>query len=350
MASVIAGPSPAGSNIVTFGVASPPARCILARFPGTLARRTLGSVDSEPARLLLIEDNARHAQLIQAALGDAGVASAGAPPHEIHHAQTLTAGMEQLATGDVDLVLLDLSLPEGNGLEPLIRLRERFLDIPIVVLTAHGDDLLPGQALQAGAQDFLMKGRITTELLSRTIRHALEVSRLQHALRSLSFLDGLTTLYNRRGFVTLAEPHVKLAQRAKGKFLVFSVEVQDMAAINQAVGYEEGDHVLREVAEILRRCFRDSDLLARLEGGGFVALAADAGPDTATVISERIQRHAAQYNAMTLRSYTLTLTVGCAAFDATEAPAIEDLMARAVETRLGLRPGPGPSAPSDTAP
>ncbi len=282
-------------------------------------------------------------------MGDAGVVAGGAPPYEMHHATGLAAGAERLAAGDVDLVLMDLTLPEGNGLEPLIRFRERFLDIPVVVLTAHGDDVLPGQALQAGAQDYLMKGKITAELLSRTIRHALEVSRLQHALRSLSFLDGLTTLYNRRGFVTLAEPHVKLAQRAKGRFLVFSIEVQDMAGINQAVGYEEGDRVLRDVAEILRRCFRDSDLLARLEGGAFVVLAADAGVDTVGVITERIGRHAAQYNGMTLRPYSLTLDVGCAAFDASEAPAIEDLMARAVEARLGLAPGPTPPPESPSA-
>lgn len=315
----------------------------MARFSSTLARRILGPLDSVSARLLLVEDNPRHAQLFREALGEAGVAVAGAPPFELHHAETLAAALAHLAAGNTDLVLLDLTLPDGQGLDPLIELRGRFPDAPVVVFTNYGDDLLPAQALQSGAQDYLAKGRITSELLARTIRHALEVNRLQGALRSLSLLDGLTGLYNRRGFVTLAEPHLKLAQRAKGKFLVFSVDVAGLTAINEAVGLDQGDQVLRDVADMLRRCFRDSDLLARLEGGQFAILAADAGSDTGSLISGRIERHAADYNGMTLRAYTLRLTVGCVAVDAAQGTPIETLLQRATEARRASgHPSPAP--------
>jgi diguanylate cyclase (GGDEF)-like protein len=318
----------------------------VARYSGTLARRILGPLDSASARLLLVEDNPRHAQLFTAALGEAGVAVAGAPPFELSHVETLAAALARLAEGDIDLVLLDLTLPDGRGLDPLIEMRARFPDAPVVVFTTAGDDLLPGQALQAGAQDYLAKGRITSEMLARTIRHALEVNRLQSALRSLSLLDGLTGLYNRRGFVTLAEPHLKLAQRAKGKFLVFSIDVAGLATINQAVGLDQGDHVLREVAEMLRRCFRDSDLLARLEHGAFAVLAADAGSDTTSLITNRIARLVTEYNGMTLRAYTLKLTVGCAPADAAEGAPIESLLQQAADGRRasGAPPSPGGAA------
>jgi len=315
----------------------------VARFSGTLARRILGPLDSASARLLMVEDNPRHAQLFREALGEVGVAVAGAPPFELFHVETLAAALERLGAGGIDLVLLDLTLPDGQGLDPLIELRTRFPDAPVVVFTTAGDDLLPSQALQSGAQDYLAKGRITSELLARTIRHALEVNRLQGALRSLSLLDGLTGLYNRQGFVTLAEPHLKLAQRAKGKFLVFSIDVSGLAAINQKVGLDEGDRVLRDVAEMLRTCFRDSDLLARLEGGAFAVLAADATPDTTSLISGRIARHVVEYNGMTLRAYTLAVTVGCAPADAAEATPIETLLQRAVQARRPADPPPPPS-------
>jgi diguanylate cyclase (GGDEF)-like protein len=305
----------------------------VARSSGTLARRILGPLDSASARLLLVEDNPRHAQLFREALGEVGVAVAGAPPFELHHVTTLAAALEHLAAGTTDLVLLDLTLPDGQGLDPLIELRARLPDLPVVVFTTYGDDLLPAQALQSGAQDYLAKGRITAELLARTIRHALEVNRLQGALRSLSLLDGLTALYNRRGFVTLAEPHLKLAQRAKGRFLVFSIDVTGLAAINDAVGLDQGDQVLRDLAEILRRCFRDSDLLARLEGGSFAALAADAGADTTSVIGGRITRQVGDYNGMTLRAYTLRVALGCVAVDAAQGVPIEELLQRAAEAR-----------------
>ena len=282
---------------------------------------------------MLIEDNPRHVQLFQEALGEAGVAVAGAPPYELQCADTLASGFACLTAGEVDLVLLDVTLPDGEGLEPLIELRERFPDVPVIVLTPLGDDLLPSQALQAGAQDYLSKGKISPELLSRTIRHAVEVNRLQRALRSLSFLDGLTGLYNQRGFVTLAEPHLKLTQRSKGTFLVVSVDVLGLAAINEAAGFEEGDRVLREVAEILRRCFRDSDLLGRLEGGTFAALAAEAGPDTSPVLTSRLGRQVAEYNDMTLRPYTLRIAVGYATGDGARAAPIEDLVTRAAAAR-----------------
>jgi diguanylate cyclase (GGDEF)-like protein len=318
----------------------------VARFSGTLARRILGPLDSASARLLLIEDNPRHVQLFRVALGEAGVAVAGAPPFELDQVETLAAGLERLAAGNIDLVLLDLTLPDGQGLDPLVDLRARFPDVPVVVFTTAGDDLMPAQALQAGAQDYLAKGRITSELMARVIRHALEVNRLQTALRGLSLLDGLTGLYNRRGFVTLAEPHLKLAHRAKSKFLVFSVDVAGLAAINAAVGVVQGDHVLRDVAEILRRCFRDSDLLARLEGGAFAVLAAEAGPDTTALLSGRIARHVTEYNGMTLRAYTLKLTVGCVAADALQDAPIEDLLRHAAAARSTpvTPPAPGDAA------
>jgi hypothetical protein len=90
---------------------------------------------------------------------------------------------------------------------------------------------------------------------------------------------------------------------------------------------------------MLRTCFRDSDLLARLEGGTFAVLAADAGPDTTALITSRIGRHVAEYNGMTLRAYTLALTVGCAPADAAEGAPIENLLKRAAEGRRPPPPG-----------
>ena len=114
----------------------------MARFSGTLARRILGPLDSASARLLLVEDNPRHAQLFTEALGEAGVAVAGAPPFELTHVETLAAALERLAQGGIDLVLLDLTLPDGRGLDPLIEMRARFPEAPVVVFTTAADDLL----------------------------------------------------------------------------------------------------------------------------------------------------------------------------------------------------------------
>lgn len=284
-------------------------------------------------RILLVEDNPRHAHLLRDTLGDAGVAFSGAPPYDLAHVTDLAAAYGRIDEGNIDLVMLDLSLPEANGLEALLKVRERFQDLPVIALVARGDGTLAGQALQSGAQDYLMKGKISGETLARSIRHAMEVARLRAALRSLSFIDGLTGLYNRRGFVTLAEPYVKRAQRVKGHLLVVSAEVTGFDRIVQLVGHQEGDELLRGVSEILRRSFRDSDLLGRLELSEFMALALDAPEEKFPIISGRVAEQVQEFNDRTIRRYRLILQLGFVPFNADLTPTIEDLMVQASDAR-----------------
>jgi two-component system cell cycle response regulator len=313
---------------------------ILSRISGRLARQTLADIGTEAIRILLIEDNPRHAQLLQDALGEAVPAVSGLQPYDLTHVPGLAEGLDRLSAREFDIVLLDLSLPEAPGLDALVRIRERHEDVPVIALTARGEDELAIQSLQAGAQDFLQKGKISGELLARAIRAAVHISNLQAALRSLSFIDGLTGLYNRRGFVTLGDPYIKRAQRQKGQFLIVSADVAGLKQINTTAGYDEGDAVLRAVSEILKKSFRDSDLLARMDGGTFAAMAVDANTDKAPIIATRIQYNVQEWNNRTIRKYQLKLNLGFTEFD--PSGAIEDLIARAADARGGRRRRTGP--------
>lgn len=308
------------------------------RSSSRLARPTLTGIQGDPVHVLLIEDNPRHARLLQEAMGEAGAAFAGAVPYEFTHAPRLSQGLNRLGKGKVDVVLLDLSLPNATGLEPLQRLRERDPDVPVVALTGLSDDRLAAQALGAGAQDYLTKGKFSSSLLARSIRYAVQVRRLQLGMQSLSLIDGLTGLYNRRGFFSLTEPHIKLTQRSKGRFLIVSADVAELREINRVAGPEEGDRVLRETAELLKRTFRDCDLLGRIEGSSFAVLASDAAPDTRAIIAARLAEQVRAYNGMTVRLYNLVVTLGFAAFDGSAAASIEELLQRAVADRRARRP------------
>lgn len=312
----------------------------LSRPSGRLARQAQADIGTEASRILLIEDNPRHAQLLREALGEVVPAVSGLVPYDLTHVPGLAEGLERLSNQEFDVVLLDLSLPEAPGLDALVRIRERHEDVPVIALTARGEDDLAIQSIQAGAQDFLQKGRITGELLTRAIRAAVHISNLQAALRSLSFIDGLTGLYNRRGFVTLGDPYIKRAQRQKGQFLIVSADVAGLKQINTIAGYDEGDRVLRAVAEILKKTFRDSDLLARIEGGTFAAMAVDATTDKAPIIGTRVQYNVEEWNNRTIRRYQLKLNLGFTEFDPTGA--IEDLIARAADSRGSRRRRTGP--------
>lgn len=127
-----------------------------------------------PLRLLLVEDNPGDARLLRALLLESAPAS-----WELVHAARLADAEPYLAAGGIDAVLLDLSLPDAHGLETVARMRALAAELPIVVLTGTDDEALAVQAVQAGAQDYLVKGHADGRLLLRAVRYALERHRLQ---------------------------------------------------------------------------------------------------------------------------------------------------------------------------
>jgi len=130
--------------------------------------------DAAPLRILLVEDNPGDARLIRETLRDAGSLA-----FELRHADRLAAALPQLAARDADVVLLDLSLPDAHGLETVTRALAAAPEVPIVVLTGLDDETVAVQAVQAGAQDYLVKGQVEPGMLSRALRYAMERKRLE---------------------------------------------------------------------------------------------------------------------------------------------------------------------------
>ena len=100
-----------------------------------------------------------------------------------------------------------------------------------------------------------------------------ERKKMEEEIGELSFRDPLTTLYNRRGFITLAEQQLKAAPRAQRKMLLAFLDVDNLKGINDTLGHEGGDKVLIDAADVLRRTFRESDIIARVGGDEFAVLA-----------------------------------------------------------------------------
>ena len=134
---------------------------------------------SQHIHLLLIEDNPGDAGLIREMLAEAKGMS-----FELEWTETLSEGIARLALGGIDVVLLDLALPDSTGLETLQRLRAASPWAPVVVvLSGLSDEEISLQAVQEGAQDYLIKGQVDSSLLVRSIRYALERGQEQEALR-----------------------------------------------------------------------------------------------------------------------------------------------------------------------
>ncbi|MBV9774071.1 MAG: response regulator [Gemmatimonadetes bacterium] len=127
----------------------------------------------DPVRILLVEDNPGDARLLRETLREAE-----SFPFELTHVTRLGEGEERLAEGGTEVVLLDLSLPDAHGMETVTRTLRAAPDVPIVVLTGLSDETVAVNAVQAGAQDYLVKGQVDSTLLVRSIRYAMERKRL----------------------------------------------------------------------------------------------------------------------------------------------------------------------------
>jgi response regulator RpfG family c-di-GMP phosphodiesterase len=129
---------------------------------------------------MLVEDNPGDARLVVEALRDAPELAIA-----LEHVESLASALERASRGDIDVVLLDLGLPDSEGLATLERFRAHFPHIPVVALTGLDDPDTALSAVQSGAQDFLVKGRIDGALLARAARYAVERHRLLTRVESL---------------------------------------------------------------------------------------------------------------------------------------------------------------------
>lgn len=131
----------------------------------------------EPINILLIEDDPAAAEIVQ------GLIREDASLFKLQWADHLQAGLDRLTAGGIDLVLLDFGLPDSEGLETFLRTHEHSPAVAIVPLTATGDEALALRAIQLGAEDYIFKGSVNRQLLTRSIRYAVERKRSEEALR-----------------------------------------------------------------------------------------------------------------------------------------------------------------------
>ena len=131
----------------------------------------------EGIHVLLVEDNPGDARLFQELVRDTGAGRL-----KLEHVNRLSTALDRLSNGNFDVVLLDLSLPDEQGLATLTRTHAHAPNVPIVVLTGLDDEALAVKAVRAGAQDYLVKGRVDGDLLVRSMRYATERARALEAL------------------------------------------------------------------------------------------------------------------------------------------------------------------------
>jgi diguanylate cyclase (GGDEF)-like protein len=248
-------------------------------------------MNPEPKRILLVEDNPADARLMVEYLTDAG---AGAV--ELQHADRISAALKSLNEQSFDVVLLDLSLPDGSGLDTVLRICAADPQMPVIVLTGLEDDVLALAAVHAGAQDYLVKGQVDGMGIARAIRYAVERKRLEERLLYQATHDALTGLPNRRLFQDRMAHAIERARRdgtggnKKWAMAVVLLDLDNFKFVNDTLGHAQGDLLLQAVAERLQKSIRKADTLARMGGDEFTLIFENVtGTEDAKFLAQKIQ-------------------------------------------------------------
>ena len=230
--------------------------------------------------ILLVEDNPGDARLIQEMLKEFWPGR-----FELLHCETITDAVKHLPSPGSGCVLLDLALPDADGVNTVAHLAAAAPDLPIVVITGRDDESTALEAVQAGAQDYLIKGRLDGPLLSRTMRHAIERKRVEAHLAHQGLHDTLTGLPNRVLFMDrLALALVRSSRRSPATVGVLFLDVDRFKAVNDSLGHDAGDELLLEVARRIQASLRPGDSVARFGGDEFCVLCVAGETDVVAVV------------------------------------------------------------------
>jgi diguanylate cyclase (GGDEF)-like protein len=148
-------------------------------------------------------------------------------------------------------------------------------------------------------------------------------------MRTMSFTDELTGLYNRRGFFTLVDHLLKVAKRQGKTFFLLYADLDNLKIVNDTFGHLEGDKALNDAAKILKDTFRESDIIARIGGDEFVVMPIGSDGTEVNVLLDRLQKKIDDHNGKDVHRYAFSLSIGVAAFDPLRPLSIDNLLSQA---------------------
>jgi len=297
--------------------------------------------------LLLIEDDLDTAELIRETLED------HFGPGAVTHVPSLSdaRGLDLYA---IDLVVSDMNLPDGSGLDLLPEMLEVRPDLPVVYVTAEGILENAIQAVQEGAYDYVVKAgdylfalpviveknlalwrvkRQNEQLLEEVNRKNAQLEVLVTQLEEMASTDPLTGLANRRSFGESLKRRFAEAQRQEHDLSLLLMDLDGFKQLNDTLGHQRGDTILQLAAKILRANCRVSDVAGRLGGDEFVLLLSHADGDEALSIAHRVSE---QFTAAAKADLTpsgfkrdVSMSIGVATLCQGKAPHDEALLAQA---------------------
>lgn len=291
--------------------------------PSALSARTAEtrpSVRLAPS-VLVVEDEVVIAKDIESTLIELGYRVVG-------NVRSGAAALQAIEDTRPRVVLADIRIKgRMDGVELATIVKARF-GTPVVFLTSHADETTLARVTATGPYGYLVKPFSAPEL-----RAGLELALSRHAqdaeLERRCITDELTGLHNRRGFVALAEHQLLVASRASRKAMLVFADINGMKTVNDTLGHDVGDNMLRDAATALRMTFRRSDIIARLGGDEFAVLVVEPQASARDTLETRLQGTIQQINAEQTRPYRLSMSMGICVWDSAAHPTLQHLLVEA---------------------
>jgi len=236
--------------------------------------------NSDPYRIMIIDDDQHASEVYATILDEAGMVTLSVhdPMQTISH----------LIEFKPDLILMDMHMPECNGMElaGVIRQMDAYLSIPIIFLSSESDLTLQFTARRMGGDEFLHK-TIKPEHLVSTV--AVQAQRMK-LLRSYMTRDSLTGLFNHSTIKEYLELNVIQAQRSDENLCFIMIDVDHLKGINDRYGHAAGDRVLIAMANLLRQRLRKSDLIGRYGGEEFAVILSGTSMEEAVSLADNLRQ------------------------------------------------------------
>ena len=238
------------------------------------------TTEKEPAVILIVDDDDLVLKTLNVLISSLG--------YKCLLANDGLEATEVLAEKECDLILTDVLMPNMDGLELLLYVREKNPDIDVIVATGYSERASYADVIKAGAIDFIKKPIDQAELEAKLAR-AIRERKMVKELERLSLSDSLTSIFNRRAFDQKFPKEVERAHRQDYQLFLAILDIDNFKEYNDQFGHPEGDKVLTALGGILQECTRNSvDMVFRVGGDEFAVILPQTSATQATEIVQRI--------------------------------------------------------------
>jgi diguanylate cyclase (GGDEF)-like protein len=276
-------------------------------------------MESTHYKILVVDDDEPMRKLIVSLLSPRG--------HQCVTANNGREALDKIMETKFDALITDIAMPEMDGITLTKELSKHYQNIPVMVMTGYTEEYSAETVIASGAREFIKKPFSISEFPIR-FDIMMRDHKVEEALLALSLTDELTGLYNRRRFFVLTEQYMKLSVRTKKKLLLLFIDMDNLKWINDHHGHNQGDQALIDLANILKKTFRESDIVARIGGDEFVVLS-ESTDENGEIVLTRLYENVKDHNAKTSRCYALSISVGATQFDPKYPISIDELLSKA---------------------